>query len=347
MSTGSIAGLIGQTMRILAPVWSHGGEPEEVPASPPADALSDYEIPEMVITAPAAETVKAPPANIDRGDDSDRPDDDPPAGSAPIRPKGPDSPQTLKPGNLLVVNDLRPSSGMQVAYYGYRYYDPVTGRWPSRDPIEEEGGFNLYGFVENESVAQYDPLGLTIYDKAADQARKAAAKKARSIAKEIKNLELKIQNQLVVNEQQRRANEAAMMMLIMKLAEIDPVKAGTKVRIRPKKHEEVSDQTSTDSNTQPETQTHTDSDNKLDTTERNCKTDCWKAGNWHARKLGFDDMHALKEEILGTGKHIAHFDVCLCTDGTVRVRRVGQCGKAPGPNDPDEISDYKHEFRRK
>jgi RHS repeat-associated protein len=24
-------------------------------------------------------------------------------------------------------------------YYGYRYYDPVTGRWPSRDPIEELG----------------------------------------------------------------------------------------------------------------------------------------------------------------------------------------------------------------
>ncbi len=24
-------------------------------------------------------------------------------------------------------------------YYGYRYYDPVTGRWPSRDPIEEKG----------------------------------------------------------------------------------------------------------------------------------------------------------------------------------------------------------------
>ncbi len=28
-------------------------------------------------------------------------------------------------------------------YYGYRYYDPVTGRWPSRDPIEERGGVNL------------------------------------------------------------------------------------------------------------------------------------------------------------------------------------------------------------
>ncbi len=28
---------------------------------------------------------------------------------------------------------------MQVACYGYRYYDPLTGRWPSRDPIEEIG----------------------------------------------------------------------------------------------------------------------------------------------------------------------------------------------------------------
>jgi len=26
---------------------------------------------------------------------------------------------------------------VRVAYYGYRYYDPVTGRWPSRDPIHE------------------------------------------------------------------------------------------------------------------------------------------------------------------------------------------------------------------
>ena len=24
-------------------------------------------------------------------------------------------------------------------YYGYRYYDPVTGRWPSRDPLWELG----------------------------------------------------------------------------------------------------------------------------------------------------------------------------------------------------------------
>jgi RHS repeat-associated protein len=44
-------------------------------------------------------------------------------------------------------------------YYGYRYYDPMTGRWPSRDPIEEEGGVNLYGFVGNCGVGKWDYIG--------------------------------------------------------------------------------------------------------------------------------------------------------------------------------------------
>lgn len=45
-------------------------------------------------------------------------------------------------------------------YYGHRYYDPVTGRWPYRDPIEEQGGFNLYGFVENDNINGWDFRGL-------------------------------------------------------------------------------------------------------------------------------------------------------------------------------------------
>jgi len=28
-------------------------------------------------------------------------------------------------------------------YYGYRYYDPETGRWLNRDPIEERAGLIL------------------------------------------------------------------------------------------------------------------------------------------------------------------------------------------------------------
>lgn len=45
-------------------------------------------------------------------------------------------------------------------YYGYRWYDSGVGRWVNRDPIEESGGLNLYGFVRNEPVRLYDPLGL-------------------------------------------------------------------------------------------------------------------------------------------------------------------------------------------
>ena len=51
---------------------------------------------------------------------------------------------------------------VHVADYLYRYYDPLTGRWPSRDPIEERGGVNLYGFVGNNGVGRLDLLGLII-----------------------------------------------------------------------------------------------------------------------------------------------------------------------------------------
>jgi RHS repeat-associated protein len=44
-------------------------------------------------------------------------------------------------------------------YYGYRYYSPETGRWTSRDPIEEQGGINLYGMVGNDPVNRVDVLG--------------------------------------------------------------------------------------------------------------------------------------------------------------------------------------------
>ena len=44
-------------------------------------------------------------------------------------------------------------------YYGYRYYDPITGRWMSRDPIGEVGGKNIYAFVVNSPLSLVDPLG--------------------------------------------------------------------------------------------------------------------------------------------------------------------------------------------
>ena len=48
-------------------------------------------------------------------------------------------------------------------YYGYRYYNPETSRWLSRDPIEEAGGNNLYAFINNDAVNRWDYLGCQDY----------------------------------------------------------------------------------------------------------------------------------------------------------------------------------------
>lgn len=39
------------------------------------------------------------------------------------------------------------------------FYSPNTGRWLSRDPLEEQGAKNPYQFVENAATGAYDPDG--------------------------------------------------------------------------------------------------------------------------------------------------------------------------------------------
>jgi len=46
-------------------------------------------------------------------------------------------------------------------YYRARYYDPMEGRFISKDPILFAGGdVNLYGYVQNNAINYYDPSGL-------------------------------------------------------------------------------------------------------------------------------------------------------------------------------------------
>jgi RHS repeat-associated protein len=47
-------------------------------------------------------------------------------------------------------------------YYGYRYYDPSTTKWISKDPLEEAGGWNLTCFCSNDPINRFDPLGLAV-----------------------------------------------------------------------------------------------------------------------------------------------------------------------------------------
>ena len=68
-------------------------------------------------------------------------------------------------GTFAATNRWRFSTKLEDAetglnYYGYRYYDPVAGRWLSRDPIEERGGFNLYAMVGNNPAGTTDAFGL-------------------------------------------------------------------------------------------------------------------------------------------------------------------------------------------
>ena len=63
-----------------------------------------------------------------------------------------------------------PETGL--VHFGYRDYEPASGRWTSRDPILFGGGqANLYAYVGNSPVTFRDPLGLwcfgaSIYDGA-------------------------------------------------------------------------------------------------------------------------------------------------------------------------------------
>lgn len=47
-------------------------------------------------------------------------------------------------------------------YYNARYYDPMEGRFVSKDPIGFDGGdVNLYAYVRNNPVNLKDPSGLS------------------------------------------------------------------------------------------------------------------------------------------------------------------------------------------
>lgn len=71
-------------------------------------------------------------------------------------------------GPLAKINPFRFSTKYtddetDLVYYGYRYYNPSTGRWLSRDPMEEWSGLNLNSFVRNDPCDYLDSDGRQTY----------------------------------------------------------------------------------------------------------------------------------------------------------------------------------------
>jgi RHS repeat-associated protein len=61
-------------------------------------------------------------------------------------------------------------------FFRSRYYDPITGRWLSKDRIGIAGGLNQYVFCRNNPVNRRDPFGLVdlnLFDKNSTSWKKA------------------------------------------------------------------------------------------------------------------------------------------------------------------------------
>ena len=77
----------------------------------------------------------------------------------PIRLTGPAA--ALNPFRF---STKRTCNTTDLVLYEYRAYSPSLGRWPNRDPLQELGGFSLYGFARNNSQKYVDPYGLNWID---------------------------------------------------------------------------------------------------------------------------------------------------------------------------------------
>ena len=47
-----------------------------------------------------------------------------------------------------------------LVYYNYRHYNPIDGRWCGRDPLEEQGLYNLFQYGKNSFIVDY--LGCSL-----------------------------------------------------------------------------------------------------------------------------------------------------------------------------------------
>jgi len=72
-------------------------------------------------------------------------------------------------------------AGLLAAAPARAFYNPKTGHWLNRDPLGEDGGLNLYGFVGNDGVDWNDVLGLWQIQRKGDDRALAIADKGDTV----------------------------------------------------------------------------------------------------------------------------------------------------------------------
>ena len=155
---------IDERLARMSPAQARRNRKLSASPNPPHELLSDKE---MIATPPSVTAVAAVAKPTTDTHQPGEDDADPGTGVTATNPR----PRPPRPGNSSRSRSLRPrkpsklaEKTVHVADYLYRYYDPLTGRWPSRDPIEEEGGSNLYGICENNLVNGIDKQGMFNFD---------------------------------------------------------------------------------------------------------------------------------------------------------------------------------------
>ena len=72
---------------------------------------------------------------------------------------------TIAANNPLQFSSEQFDADLGLIYYNYRYYLPSIGKWLTKDPIGEQGGWNLYAFCGNNATVLYDHLGFNWFER--------------------------------------------------------------------------------------------------------------------------------------------------------------------------------------
>lgn len=138
----------------------------------------------------------------------------------------------------------------------HAFYDPGQGRWLSRDPIAEQGGLNLYGFVDNDGVNRRDVIGMFVQWLFVDDKEHSATDRAiynenvRMVGVAVGNaLDLRMALEAMTDEDFEKKTKNGIYAhwflestgLIMQEAESKEVQVGRTKLIEWMKHEETSD----------------------------------------------------------------------------------------------------------